>query len=96
MENENALNERKGNGRQVMLRVLRAVLLANAVYSLIFWAYIVLRVVINDVWVSDLIIDGVPYFSYWTTGIFIFIIGYISLIAYLAIRDPSKPLIVIR
>jgi hypothetical protein len=72
---------------------MRSTFLAISIYATLFWAYIVLRIVFNNVGLSDKFIDGVPYFSFWITGCWTFVIGFASLVAYLSIRDSSKPLI---
>lgn len=96
MKNVNALNQREGKRPKVLLRVLRAVLLATSVYALLFWTYVVLRIVFNHVGMNDLFINGVPYFSFWITGIWTFVIGFVSTILYLIVRDPSRPMLQIR
>ncbi len=93
MEQSHTLYGRRRDGRAVLLRVLRAVFLATSVYAFLFWTYIVLRIVVSKVGLSDLFIDGIPYFSFYVTGLWAFVIGFASLIIYLAIRDGSRPLI---
>lgn len=93
MEPVDDQKDRKRKRNKLLLRILRSTLLAVSVYAPLFWIYIVLRIVFDNVGVFDLFIDGVPYFSFWITGIWAFLIGFISLVAYLSIRDTSRPLI---
>lgn len=93
MEQPEDANVTTLNKPSIFLKVLRAGLLATTVYAPLVWIYVSVRIIYNNISPWDLFIDGVPYFHFWVTGLWAFMIGFMSLIAYILIRDPSKPLI---
>jgi hypothetical protein len=74
-------------------RILRAVLLATAIYAPLVWVYASFRVIFDHIDVWDRFVLFVPYFLFWTTALLAFLVGFFSLIGYLMVRDQSRPLI---
>ena len=70
-----------------LTRFWGAFALAVSVYSLLFWFYIVLRVVVDHVGLYNRFIDSVPFFTFFNLGIFTFLLSFAALVAYLATRS---------
>jgi hypothetical protein len=74
------------------LRIISALACGTWMYSLLFCIYVSLRVFVNRVPIHDPFIWNVPFFTFYITGICMFVIFLSSMGVYLAIRAYSKPL----
>ena len=70
-------------------RFTRALMWATSVYSLLLWAYIVLRIVFSRIDVHDPFIDGIPI-SFWVLGLIAFVVSFSSTVIYLSLWGFSK------
>lgn len=77
-----------------MTRVFPGVMFTTGLYSLLIWAYVVARVVLNDINLANPFIDGINV-SFWELGVTAFAVG-IACFALAAIaaecKEPSDSL----
>lgn len=66
-------------------RFLRALVLSIWAYSFLFWAYVCFRLTIGQVIPFDPFIEGVPFFSFYITGIITFVISFLSMVIYMSV-----------
>ena len=75
------------------MKTLRAIILSFWLYSLLFWLYIVARIVINRVNPTSRFIPSVPFFTFMNLGVSTFILSFVCLIVYLSVwgfRDEDQ------
>ncbi len=64
-------------------RIVRGLLLTTAIYSLIFWGYLVVRIVINHASFNAPFIDSfLPWFTFLRLGIITFVLSAGSALLY--------------
>jgi hypothetical protein len=93
MEPADVLSNSESENPDRSLRFLRAVLLVTAIYAPMVWIYISFRVIFDNIDVWDRFVVFVPFLLFWTTALLAFVIGFLSLVGYLMVRDQSRPLI---
>jgi hypothetical protein len=72
-------------------RFFRALVLTTWLYSLLLWLYIVARIVVNKVEMSDLFIDYVPHFTFLNVGVLSFVLSFVCMLTYLSLwGGPNK------
>ena len=74
-------------------RFLKAVVISIWLYSLLFWAYICIRIVFTTsevVYASNLFIDTIPGLTFLNLGISSFLLSFICLIIYLTVWGKPK------
>ena len=64
---------------------LRSFVLTTALFSMLAWLYVVLRIVINGVDMSTPFIDAFPIFNIWQTGAIAFVLAFLSVFVYLSL-----------
>ena len=75
------------------MKTLRAIILSFWLYSLLFWLYIVARIIINRVNPASRFIPLVPFFTFMNLGVSTFILSFVCLIVYLSVwgfRDEDQ------
>jgi surface polysaccharide O-acyltransferase-like enzyme len=71
--------------KNVISRVLRALVLSLWLYSFLAWLYVVLRIVVSRVDLSTPFIDKIPFISIWVFGMMMFIVSFVAMFVYLAV-----------
>ena len=66
------------------MRVHRAIILSTWFYSLLFWLYVVVRIIVNRIDPNDLFSLSVPYITFFVVGALTFTLSFICLVVYLA------------
>jgi len=64
---------------------LRSFVLTTALFSILAWLYVVLRIVINGVDMSTPFIDAFPILNIWQTGAVAFVLAFLSVLVYLSL-----------
>ena len=65
------------------MRFWKVLTLSVCLYSLLFWLYLVLRIIINHINPFDRFIGFVPFFTFFNLGIFTFLLSFVSCVIYL-------------
>ena len=76
-----------------MSRFQKAVVISIWLYSLLFWAYICIKIVFTTsevVYFSNLFIDTIPGLTFLNLGISSFLLSFICLIIYLTVWGKPK------
>lgn len=65
------------------MKEMKALFFTLWLYTLLFWAYIVLRIVIDQVDLSSLVLNFVPFFTFMRLGALLFVVSMVFLFLYL-------------
>ena len=73
-----------------LVRAARIIFLITWTFALLFWVFADVRIAVGNGDLNAPMFDGLPYFTFMTTGLWILVIGVVTLAAYLFAKYSAK------